>query len=410
MKAAQINCTASGGSTGKIVGQLSRKLFENGIDNIILSSGYKEQKLSENTYFISGFRGVRLHQFLGWLFGDSGFHSYFRTLKAIRILKKYAPDIVHLHNLHGYYLHVPLLLKYLKRSGIPVIWTVHDCWMFTGHCTHYTRAGCRRWIEGCGNCPQRKQYPYSLVFDRSRRLWKVKKKLSEGWRNLHIVTVSDWLKKEVQQSFWKYPIHRLYNGIDLTCFSPLDTADARKMLGIAPDVFLILGVAATWNTRKGLDDFKTLAGMLNPDEKILLIGVTEKQKAELPDTIIGIPGISDAALLARYYNAADIFVSLSYEETMGLTVAEAMACGAPALVYDSTALPELVHDGCGAVVSCGDVSAAFRAVQNIKELTKNHFSAACRKAAADSFDQEKQLQDYCRLYKEISEGTVTDER
>lgn len=403
LKVAQINCTASGGSTGKIVEQLSRGMTADGIDNIIISSGYKERKKKSNVRFISSAAGVRLHQLLGFLFGDSGFHSFFRTLKAIRILKKFLPDIVHIHNLHGYYLHVGLLLGFLKRSGIPVVWTVHDCWMFTGHCTHYTQAGCRRWREGCGNCPQRKQYPYSLFLDRSRKLWAAKKKLSEGWRNLTIVTVSGWLKGEVEQSFWnRYPIRRIYNGVDIRRFVPENSAAARSLLGISPDTFVILGVAATWNVRKGLDDFTQLAGMLVPDEKIVLVGVTGRQKENLPENVTAVVPVREQWLLACYYNAADVYVSFSREETMGMTVVEAMACGTPVLAYDSTSLPELIGDGCGYVVKVGDVSAALNRIRAVKSRTRAYYSAECRRYAAERFDREKQYREYAELYRKIS--------
>ena len=397
MKVVQINGVSSSGSTGKIVTQLSIVMRENNIENYIISSGYKEKTKADNVYFCSSNIGVKLHQTFGVLCGNSGFHSPIATYKTISFIKKTKPDVVHLHNIYSYFLNVEKLLLYLKKSGIPVVWTMHDFWAITGHCTHFESVGCDKWKTQCGKCPQKNLFPYSKFFDRSKSLHKKKRKIFQGWDNLHIVTVSNWVKSRVEQSYLAdKSITPIYNGIDLNTFRKKQVNRPTWMKG----KFVILGVSMGWNSKKGLDDFVKLSQKLDDDEIIMLIGLTDKQIKVLPDNIIGIKRTASADELCDYYNMADVYVSASVEETMGLTVVEAMACGTPAVVYNKTALPELICDGCGFVCEYG-VDCLYEGIQKVRQKMKTDFSDKCVSFVSKNFDKQNQYEKYCDLYKEI---------
>lgn len=397
MRVVQINGVSNSGSTGKIAAQLSEVMYENDIENYIISSGYKERAKAENVYFCSSKFGVKLHQCLGILLGNSGFHSPIATKKAISFIKRINPDVVHLHNIYSYYLNVEKLLKYLKKSGIPTVWTMHDFWSITGHCTHFEAVGCDKWKTQCEKCPQKNAFPYSKLFDCSKSLHKKKRKIFDGWDKLHIVTVSNWVKSKAEQSYFSdKDITTIYNGIDLYTFKnkQIEKADWMK------DKFVILGVSMGWSRKKGLDDFLELSKRLNDDEIIVLIGLTDKQIESLPNNIIGIKRTANADELCDYYNMADVYVSASIEETMGLTVVEAMACGTPAIVYDKTALPELICDGCGYVSAYG-VDYLYEKIMEVRKHNKADYSENCVGFVCANYDKHKQYEKYCKLYKEI---------
>lgn len=400
MRVVQINGVASSGSTGKIVAQLSEVMRNNEIENYIISSGYKEKRKAANVYFCSSNIGVRIHQILGLVFGNSGFHSPIATNKVISYIQRVKPDIVHLHNIYNYYLNVEKLLSYLKKSGIPVVWTMHDFWPITGHCTHFETVGCDKWQKQCEKCPQKSAFPYSLFFDRSKSLYRKKQKIFQSWDNLHIVTVSNWVKSKAEQSYFADKnIVPIYNGIDLDVFyrRPVEKLEGLK------DKFIILGVSMGWTHKKGFDDFIELSRMLGDDEIIVLIGLTDTQIEGLPDNIIGIKRTANADELCDYYNMADVYVSASVEETMGLTVVEAMACGTPAIVYNKTALPELICDGCGFVCEHG-VDHLYEAIKKVRQQKKTAFSDNCIRIVSENFNKCNQYEKYCELYKEIIGG------
>ena len=397
MRVVQINGVSNSGSTGKIATQLSEVMCENNIENYIISSGYKETAKADNVYFCSSNIGVKFHQFLGILLGNSGFHSPISTNKVISFIKKTKPDVVHLHNIYSYYLNVEKLLMFLKKSSIPVVWTMHDFWAITGHCTHFESTGCDKWKTQCEKCPQKGAFPYSKFLDRSKSLHKKKRKIFENWDNLHIVTVSNWVKSKAEQSYFNNKsITTIYNGIDLNTFRKKQTARYPWMNG----KFVILSVSMGWNHKKGFDDFLELSRILNDDELIVLIGLTDKQIETLPKNIIGVKRTANADELCDYYNMADVYVTASVEETMGLTVVEAMACGTPVVVYNKTALPELIVDGCGYVCEHG-VDHLYEGIKKIKSQNKADFSDNCVKFASENFNKHDQYEKYCELYKDI---------
>ena len=397
MKVVQINGVSHNGSTGKIVFQLSEVMKRCQIDNYIISSGYKEQRTEERIFFCSSYIGVRLHQCLGTLFGDTGFHSELATLKLIRRLEELKPDIVHIHNIYSYYLHVGILTKYLKNKNIITVWTLHDFWPITGHCVHFEAVECTKWKTRCVNCPQKHSYPYSRFFDCSDKLFKKKKSMFSDWNNLHLVGVSEWVTKNIAESFLKdKDIRVIRNGIDTKIFYPKSVEKPQKLR----DKFIILSVAMSWSKNKGLDDLVQMSELLADDEILILIGLQDDVIETLPKKIIGLSHTETEEKLADWYNVADVCVSASVEETMGLTIAEAMACGTPAAVYNETALPELITDGCGVVCEKGAEN-LYRAVCTIRANGKSAYSKNCIFRVKENYNKDKQYIRYCQLYKHL---------
>lgn len=342
MKVLMINSVCGIRSTGRICTDLAEVLEREGHEcKIAYGREVVPVKYQKYAVRIGSELGVKLHAGLSRIFDDAGFHSWFATKKFIRWIEKYDPDVIHLHNLHGYYLHIGLLFRYLKTCNKKIIWTLHDCWAFTGHCSHFTYVGCKKWKTGCFHCIQKDRYPKSIFFDRSKKNYCLKRQLFTGIPNMTVVTPSDWLAGLVKQSFLKeYPIHTINNGIDLTVFKPT-SGNFREKYHLL-DKKVILGVASGWGERKGFYDFIKLAKLLDDDYRIVLVGVNEEQIKVLPKNIIGIKRTNNTNELAEIYTAADLFLNLSVEETMGLVTVESLACGTLALVYKKTALSEFV--------------------------------------------------------------------
>lgn len=421
MRVAQINVTATL-STGRVAVEISHVLIEQGHKALIaFSRGYPP---TDVPWFRAGNRvDVLFHAFCARLTDRAGFMSRLATRNLVKQLHAYRPEIVQLHNLHGYYLHLPTLVEYLRKAGVPVVWTLHDCWAYTGHCAYYTMAqgdasrsegrthrrattrGCDRWKKGCGHCPQKHAYPQSLLRDQSARNWKEKRALITALDNVTLVTPSHWLKGEVQKSFLQdYPVWVLPNGIDLSMFRPCEDAEYME------DVIhkhgleelngrrMLLSVASTWDERKGLRDFAELSELLTEEYMIVLVGLSEWQRERLPKNVIGIERTESVHELCALYTAADLYVSLSHEETMGMTLIEAMACGTQVLCYDATALPESVTQAVGSVVPLGHLQAVAEEAQRLCDEPRS--AAACR-LHAEKYDRRKRFGEYVRLYERI---------
>lgn len=357
MKVLQINIFGNL-STGRIVVDLYRTLVENGYEGKV---AFARNSIAEDVpYFkIGNMANVFIDGILTRLTDKAGFYSKVVTKKLIKKIVEYNPDIIHLHNLHGYYINIEILFKYLKECGKPVVWTLHDCWAFTGHCCYYTMVQCEKWITGCCACPQKKAYPASILRDNSIWNYQKKKELFTSVKKMQLVTVSKWLEGEVKKSFLKdIPCTTIYNGIDLNVFKPTKS-DFREKYNLE-DKFIILGVASTWDKRKGLDDFIRLSRMLEDDYRIVLIGVNNKEKQKFTKNMIGISRIDNIETLAGLYTTADVFFNASVEETFGLPTVEAMACGTPVIVYNCTALPEVVNEEVGFIIEPHNLGAVVK--------------------------------------------------
>ncbi len=394
MKIAAINMCARG-STGKIMLQIASLSRERGDTALTFSRKWKkEQKIAGHVFF--GFRVDHLaHRALGEWLGLSERLSFFSTLSLIHTLKKYQPSLIHLHNLHGYYLHLPLLFRYIKRHHIPVVWTLHDCWAFTGHCPYFTMAQCDKWQTGCHHCPQYRAYPMTWM-DNARPMYRRKKKWFTGVENMTLVTPSAWLAGLVKRSFLQeYPVRMIHNGIDLSIFTPRES-DFREKYGIG-ERHIVLGVAFDWGARKGLDVFITLAGRLDKERyQIVMVGTNDALDRQLPANILSIHRTQDQIELAEIYTAADVFVNPTREEVLGLVNLEALACGTPGVTFQTGGSPECYDATCGSVVPVDDVAALEAEILRICET--HPYSVASCAARARQFDRHDRDQEYLDLY------------
>ena len=391
MKVLFINEVCGVTSTGRICTDIASILEEQG-HTAYVGYGRKTvpEKMQKYAVKIGGKASVYVHALLSRVFDNTGFHSYIATKKFIKWVKQYDPDVIHLHNLHGYYINIKLLFEYLKKCSKPIVWTLHDCWSFTGHCSHYEFVGCYKWKEGCRNCPQKREYPTSYLFDRSKRNYIQKKKLFCGVRNLQIVTPSEWLKKQVEQSFLgEYPVSVINNGIDTNVFVP-SKSDFKKQHGIE-DKTMLLGVANVWTQRKGIDDFVKLVNKLDSKHKLVLVGDLRGKKC--PEGIIHIEHTNSIQEMAQIYSAADAFLNLTYEDTYPTTNLESISCGTPVITYKTGGSPEAVTKEYGTVVEQGNITEVILAIDNLKDI---------KIEKTDKFNKVARFGEYIKLYEEMT--------
>ncbi len=397
MKVLQIDVSVNVGSTGRIAEQIGQKILQNNGESTIAFGRYEAPSKSKKIKIGNKFEQVQ-HLLLTRIFDKHGFGSVKGTKNFIEEIKILDPDIIHLHNIHGYYINMEILFEYLVRSKKPVIWTLHDCWAYTGHCCHYARFECEKWKTQCYECPLTSYYPQSLVYDNSKENYLIKKELFNSLDDLTLVPVSDWLADELSHSFLKsqkiYPIH---NGIDTNKFQytdPSSLVEKHQLHGKK----IILGVASPWSDLKGLKDFVSLSTMVDEDHQIILIGLSEKQIKGLPKNIIGITRLNDPKDLAKYFSLADVFVNPSQAESFGLVTIEAMACGTPVVGYDVTATPELIRPGTGYVVERSNIEELHKKVIKILQNNKETYSEQCRQNVVEFYNIDKQYDKYISLY------------
>ena len=355
---------------------------------------------------LCNFVTFRLNRELAKFTGYNGCFAPITTIRFLFKLNKIKPDILHFHNLHNSYINLPLLFRYVKKHHTRVIWTLHDCWSFTGRCQHFVMAKCDKWKTGCGNCPYPKEsYPQALV-DKTAIMWKLKKKWFTGIEDMTIVTPSQWLADLVKESFLKdYPVNVINNGIDLSVFKPTES-DFRKKHGIGGK-YMLLGVADSWGVRKGLDVFVELSKRLdNSKYQIVLVGTSDNVDKQLPDNIISIHHTQNQQELAEIYTAADLFVNPTREEVFGLVNIEALACGTPVLTFKTGGSPECIDETCGSVVECDDVDAMESEIKSICEKKKFKFDDCIRRAKM--FDKDERYREYLKIYKNPAGGVQSN--
>lgn len=402
-KVIQINSVANYGSTGKIMESIGLLAKELGWSSKIAFGGRYSRPSQLESYQISTINQSRLSAVHSLLTDRHGFANKKETLAFVGWLRKERPDIVHLHNIHSYVLNVRILFNFLKDNNIPTIWTLHDCWAFTGHCSHFIRNNCYKWLYGCNTCPASKAFPKSLFIDRSANNYFEKKSLFTSVSKMQIITVSDWLRKCAESSFLgKYPIRVIPNGIDIDLFRPqtLGIDELKKHFDLHGKK-IILGVSMNWCKAKGLDDFIHLRKLLPMEYSLVLIGMTSSQvKSYKSPGLLCLPKTSKIEELVNWYNAADVVLNLSYAETFGLPIAEGLSCGTPAVVYDNTALTELLTSDTGAKVPTGDINAVVEAIKYV--LASSHItSSACRKRAEMLYDKRRNYANYISLYESL---------
>lgn len=383
-KLIQIN-TVCNTSTGKLMGDIQRKANELGYETLSIVG---RRKVFQDVPCIRIGNPVSfwIHVAITTIFDKQGYGSYFMTKKIIKRLRKENPDIIHLHNLHGYYLNLPLLFDYLAEefSG-KIYWTFHDCWPITGHCAYFTAVKCAKWKSGCSKCPNKRAYPISLFCDASERNYNEKNKLFNRLNDLTIITPSEWMAQMVKKSFLcKYPVEVVNNGIDLKKFVYREPESRLfDKYKISRNRKIILGVANIWDARKGIEDFFSLSNVLPDEYQIVLVGLSKRQIRGLSHNIIGIQRTENQEELVMLYSLSHVFMNPSLEESFSLVTAEAIACGTPVIVLDTSAVKELVCDSNGIVLSRHKAEDYLRA---IKELEERHLSRENVMKTAGKYD------------------------
>lgn len=389
MKLVQIN-TVCNGSTGKIMGDIQRTANNNGFETISFygrRKGYKDLKCEK----IGGFLSFWLHVFLTTVFDMHGHGSYFKTNKLVKRLKEEKPDIIHLHNIHGYYLNYKVLFKYLKNEYKgKIFWTFHDCISFTGHCAYFDFVKCNKWKKQCYRCPNKKKYPISLFMDRSYKNYLEKKELFAGLNNLTIITPSNWLNRLVKESFLKdYKVITINNEINLNIFKPTRDNSIKEKYNIPENKKILLGVASVWEERKGLKDYIELSKQIDSKFIIVLVGLNKKQirKMRKFENIIAIERTENQLELAKLYSIATWFLNLTYEDNYPTVNLESIACGTPVITYDTGGCKEQVNENVGFVISVGDIS-------KIKQLINKENKIKYEKTS------KNKIEEIIKLYKQ----------
>ncbi len=400
MKIAQINMVAEG-STGNIMRNIAICARGQGHEVITFSSpsfsrSHPEtySKYENHRYFGTPFSHA-LHFVLGKITGRNGCFSYLATKRLVRQLKDFSPDILHLHNLHNWCIHIPTLFRYIKKNKIRVYWTLHDCWTFTGQCPYFDMVGCEKWKSGCYDCPQNHVYPESLC-DATRWGYRFKKKWFSDIENLTLITPSQWLANLVKESFMqKHTVKVINNGIDLSLYMPMKS-DFREKFNISEDCYVILGVAFEWGERKGLDVFIELDKRLDERFQIVLVGTNENIDRKLPKSIISIHNTQNRQELVQIYTAANLFVNPTREDNFPTVNLEALACGTPVVTFRTGGSPEALDSSCGMTVEKNDIDALVQAIFYVYEKRPYTADACIRRAKR--FEANKRFEEYTDLY------------
>lgn len=401
MKVLQVNTVCGSGSVGRIVLDLYQVIEKKG-NECLIAYGRDSAPDHIKSIKVNTKMDFYRHVMYNFVTGANAFASTQCTKKLIKEIDKYNPDIIHLHNIHGFYLHVGIFFDYLKKINKPVIWTLHDCWSFTGHCAYFDYVQCEKWKEGCHHCEQYKSaYPYGLLHDNSVNNYKKKKEAFLGLKNLTVVTPSIWLKNYVKQSFLKdYPVEVIHNGVDLKVFKPYIGNISYRYY--EKDKYAILGVANMWEARKGLKYFEQLADMLGDEYKIILVGLNEKQLKNLNPKITGITRTNNVKELVQLYSLSAVYVNATLEDNFPTTNIEALACGTPVITFATGGSVESVDGECGRIVAKGDVEELKRAIEEVCSGDYKEYTRKCLNKSKQ-YNKDDRFEEYIDLYKKVYE-------
>lgn len=400
MRVLAINAESGlGGGPAIIVNDICHMVNQCGGETLIAYGRQGDPGSGLRLYRISSKMSLYWHVLMTRLFDRHGLSSRCTTKRLLKAIDMFKPDIVNIHNIHGYYINYKMLFHYLSKKDIPIVWTLHDCWAFTGHCAYFDRVNCSKWKKMCYECPQKRLYPSSLWIDRSKRNFLQKKAAFTMPKRMVIVTPSIWLQQQVRQSFLRhYPIHVIHNGIDLEVYHPSES-DWRRYHGL-DDKKIILGVAAGWTERKGLFDFIKLSGLLGNEYQVVLVGVNEAQMSSLPAEVMGIKRTENRQELVEIYTAADIFVNTSIEDNFPTVILEALACGTPVVTYDTGGSGEALEKEFGRKVKQGDIAALKQAIEDL--LKQSNKKKECLNHI-QKFEKTKKYLEYVDLFQRIME-------
>ncbi len=403
MKILEIN-QVNFGSTGHIMLQIADLATKKGHEVICSFYARRNKDKDKNCIYIGNKVSHNIHKKLYRKTGNNGCYSKISTWNFLRKVKKFDPDLIHIHNLHNCYINLPMLFDYIKKNNKKVVWTLHDCWSFTGQCPYFTAVGCEKWKTGCHDCEQINRYP-SCSVDRTDKMWNRKKEWFTGVQNLTIVTPSQWLANLVKQSFLKdYPVKVINNGINLDVFKPTES-DFRTKHNLE-DKKIILGVASVWEVRKGLDVFIELSKRLDDRYKIVLVGTNDEVDKKLPEGIISIHRTSNQKELAELYTAADVFFIPTREDNFPTVNMESLACGTPVLTFNTGGSPEMVDEATGVVLMNEDIASVEQAVISMCEAVismceSGKYSKEACTERAKQYDSGLKYNEYLSLFENI---------
>ena len=396
----QINSVINYSSTGRIAEELGQVAIARGWESYV-AFGRHERPSKSKLFKIGSDLDIKFHVLRTRLFDSHGLGSSKSTAQLVENIKIIKPDIIHLNNLHGYYLNIQVLFDFLASENIPIIWTLYDCWPFTGHCTYFDFVGCDKWKSECFNCPQSNQYPASYFLDRSTQNYQLKKKLFTSVDNLTIISNSNWLKNLIKQSYLKnYTTQVINSGINTKVFKPVFSKEIKSKYNLEGK-FVVLGVANDWIQRKGLNDFIQLSNIIDSKIKIVLLGLNKSQQKSIPKNILGIERTENIKELIELYSCADVFVNPTWEDNFPTTNLEALACGTPVITYRTGGSPEAIDLKTGVVVQKGDIAGLLDAIKRIEFNGKEFYSKECVDRAKRLFNKDDRFQDYISLYQSV---------
>lgn len=400
MKILQINASINSGSTGRIAEDIGSVLIDNGHESYI-AYGRNNRESRSTKIKIGNQLNVIIHYFESLLFDRHGFSSRIATYFFLRKIAKINPDVIGLHNIHGYYINIEMLFNYIKKKNIPVVWTLFDCWAFTGHCSYFDNINCQKWTFQCEKCPKRKFYPKSLFIDNSKKNYIQKRNMFNGVKNLQIIVHSEWLNNITKKSFLSsYSTKLINSGVDLNIFKPTDSEWKTSMN--LKNKRIVLGCASIWDIRKGLNDFIQLAELLDENYQLVLVGLNKDQIKLIRNKIIGISRTENVHKLAELYSIADVFVNPTYLDNFPTTNLEALACGTPVVTYNTGGSPEAIDNETGIVVQQGNIIELKNAIESIMKNDKQDLSIKCRRRAERFFDKQIKFKEYMAVFNEIA--------
>ncbi|MBR5660172.1 MAG: glycosyltransferase [Bacteroidales bacterium] len=392
-------------STGKIMRGIGDLAISSGWESYIAYSRARDGMVPHTSKLIpiGNKADLAVHAVATRLLDAHGLASRRGTNELIRQIEAIKPDIIHIHNVHGYFLNYPMLCDFLGGSGIPVVWTAHDCWLYTGHCYYYSAANCDRWKTRCHSCPQKTSFPASWLLDHSASNYARKRQVLTKMKNLHLVAVSEWIKGEIQQSFLsEVPCQVIHNGIDLDVFKPSNNKQTKEKYGIRTPHYVI-AVASIWLKEKGFDDLMRLAGLLDINISLVMVGrMTQKQEKALPENVIHIPRTSDAAALAELYSGAVAFLNPTWQDNYPTVNLESIACGTPVITYRTGGSPESVTEKTGFVVEQGNIEGMTKIINDIIGNNSYFCRLNRREYALANFDKDRCFRDYIDLYESLA--------
>lgn len=388
MRIVQVNSVLNVGSTGRIAEGIGEAVTAAGHDSFI-AYGRRSRPSKSKVIRVGSKFDLVLHGMRSVIAGQHGLGSVKATERLVHELNHISPDVVHLHNIHGYYINYEVLFSFLAESGVNVVWTLHDCWAFTGHCAYFDEVGCVKWKDECNRCPLLHKYPLSIR-DNSCANFRLKKKLFSSVRNMTIVTPSSWLAKLVSESFLDdFTVQVIPYGINLDGFKPIDVMNKEN---------IVLGVANPWSQRKGLQDFVSLRKILPDHYRIVLIGLTNSQIRSLPKGIEGLPPTDSIQQLSDWYARSSVFVNCTYSDNFPVVNLESLACGTPVITYDTGGSPEAICEKTGCSVEQGNVEQLARSIIEWIGHASVNQTEICRARASRFFCSKRQFAEYVRLY------------